>query len=131
MIVFVPITEDFKTNAKNCGTIKIFFCFLMLIIQFCWSSSKMVRMIASPILMIWKIFTLKKVLQSLVQVQVGFLSGFCRKLSTPSFPLFTKSLPLSLNRCCHFYGKLEISNGIVNNCFHCTKLCNCWYWSIP
>ena len=62
----IPITGDFETNVKNYGSIKKYFRFLPLMVHFSWSLSKMVPTTVSPILIIWKVFSGKKILPCLV-----------------------------------------------------------------
>ena len=62
----IPITGDFETNVKNYGSIKKYFRFLPLMVHFSWSLSKMVRTTVSPILIIWKVVSGKKILPCLV-----------------------------------------------------------------
>ena len=121
-------TGDFGKNAKICGVIKKYFRFLLLIVQFCWCSSNMVHTIVSTISMIWKIFSLKKVLQSLVysflvkvliyiyfyssiavfKSKLGFCHGFAENFQCSSFSsFFHHTVIVSLvTYNCQVYGKL-------------------------
>ena len=78
----IPITGDFETNVKNYGSIKKYFRFLPLMVHFSWSLSKMIRTTVSPMLIIWKVFSGKKILPCLVYsilvlIYIFFLHFFC------------------------------------------------------
>ena len=119
---------------KNYGTIKKSLPFLLLILKLEQDSpynsitnlDDLKSLVCSFLVLIYIYFYSYIVV---FNSQLGSCQGFCRKLSTQSFSCFfhhnviASLLPLSLHG--HVFGKLKVSNGIVNNCFHCIKHCNC------